>query len=182
MEINDRLEKIIIFLKVIKVKWLNEPADIASSKFDYEFRKAYIGMRLFMEFSEVGYALYKNNIRSYQHFQCQERKDLIKEIAQLIIDIRDWLEDFVPFYREFYIGYNIVQPVDCAICDTRSGIQFMIELFRNYVKEIDDLFEEMKPELEKFDRRIEIAKIGLNLNLTKYLPDDFPRTHEWWFD
>ncbi|CAF0777467.1 unnamed protein product [Brachionus calyciflorus] len=180
MEINDQLEKIIICLKIIKVKWLNEPNDESSLQFDYEFGKASIGMDLFVTFCELGYALYKKNIRSYKHFECPEEKRLIKEIAELILETRDWLEDFVPFYRGFYIGYNIVEPVDCVICETRSGIQFMIELFQSYDKEIDYLFEEMKPELAIFDSRVKYEKN--DLNLSKYLPDDFPKTHEWWFD
>lgn len=149
------------------------------------------GLNLFALFFRLG-------CNSIKDSSVLEDKNAIQTIGQLVADLQDWLLLFlVDYANKIDLGeYSSLEEWDF---ETRSGVQFLIDLFKdvdviyspsNYhiasnVEPgshitLSNIFKDLEPKLEDLDSiMITSKKICCPGEIS--IPENVPRSHHWWW-
>lgn len=127
-----------------------------------------------------------------------EDKNAIQTIGQLVADLQDWLLLFLEDYAN-KIDLNEYSSLEEWDMETRSGVQFLIDLFKDvdviYSPSkyhiagsvepgsritLSSIFKDLAPKLEDLDSiMVTSKKICCPEEIP--IPENVPRSHHWWW-
>ena len=152
----------------------------------YDFRMELLnnGISLFKQFFELGCEANIENINSFKNIANNDYlKTLVSEIASLIVENEVWLNRFLSCYPYLVIQIEEYEYIDEDECQIRSGVQFMLDLFKGVDDNADIILNTFNEDLvTDFDARIKLAKELTSFNVKKEdVPCSIPQNHTWWF-
>ena len=186
MSLIESLKKVTQQLQTIKQDHVNtEERDNAfERKLDLPIHLLNPGIKLFTEFVELGREALALEINSFKQI-CRE-DDVNTEIhiiADLIVDLEDWIYHFFSSFTDHRIEYDEYWYHHEDACTVRSGFQFMLDLFSGIGNEkLDGTFKLLQNDLQPwFDERMELSKKLSNFKNNKPVAEFIPKSHVWWF-
>ena len=187
MALSEGLKILVSRLTTIKVQHLNKPRPVNSpesiSKAEAELLET--GNDLFTQFFNVGCQANKENLTSFRNSnQTQNLEPLVSNAGQLIVDTENWLHRFLCNYPDFRIHIDEHESIDKDVCIVRSGLQFMLDLFKGTnTTKLDDTLRYIEEEaVSDFDAKIKLGKEHTRFTVREAdVPDHVPKTHVWWF-
>jgi hypothetical protein len=111
-------------------------------------------------------------------------QDLIKGIVAKLIRQKSWLEIFVCVYYETRIDFEYAVPAR-QVCSTRSGIQYLLDLFDRFDPTLDAALKSIRGRCEEdggFDQQLKHwIENGYRMLNKQDVPSGVPAAHWWWF-
>ena len=85
-------------------------------------------------------------------------------------------------YPELRIDIEIYEYIAESVCTVRSGVEFMMGLFKGIDANADKIIDLFIQELvNNFDSKIEMAKMYSSFNIREEdVPNGVPDSHTWW--
>ena len=189
MRLNNLSNELVSKLTNIKMNHLNKkkPTDSSDAKKKNEMELKSTGLDLFENFFEIGCEASKQNIKSFKNLNQielnEEQKLSIKKACELIADTENWLYRFLLFYPGSCIQVDEYEIYDKDICQIRSGMQFMFDLFKGVDEKMDKTLDYFIEEelLNDIDSKIKIAKEFNRIRVKSVdKPNTIPASHDWW--
>ena len=169
----------------MKDKELNiEPSEDFLTNFRQTDKSMKIGADLFKKFFQVGIEAQKEKINRFQNNNIStEVKILVNETITLILDLKDWIKEFLIFYPIIEFRYDEFESLGEDKCEVRSGFEFMLDLFMNLNEQSEVFFKSLEPDIKPdFDYKIEHAKKCIEFTVEPEDISEFvPKSHVWWF-
>lgn len=189
LQLCNNLKNVISRLMVVKTQHLGKkkPTSSLEAMSTFESELLEVGYGLFVGFFEMGCAASVQKINSFKQIQIvnnNELKPLVRNIQGLIFDTEEWLHRFLGNYPDFVIRIDEHETIDKGVCQVRSGLQFMLDLFKGTGGEkLDESLKFIEDDiLEYFDVKIKSAKEHVKFLVTEDdIPDSLPKSHVWWF-
>ena len=153
------LKKLLAKLDDIKLICLNERLPDHDQELDFQIMVKN-GKQLFHQFFKVGCEANKENITSFGNINNCEYKIVIKNIADIIVDIKDWLYAYLLCFTGFGIQVDQHEFDEKCVCEIRSGIQFMLDLFMDTSEMVDLAFKSFNDDelIDDIDNKIKCAR------------------------
>ena len=161
MALAEGLKSTISSLNNIKTNHLDKrkPKEFEAAQV-FESELVNVGSDLFQEFFKVGLLASIENIKSFKDLtkNDEELSKLVKDVATLIADDENWIYRFLSGYPYFRIHIDEYEYIDDDVCQVRSGVQFMLDLFKGVDTNADMV-------IDTFINVELIGKVKLLLNL-----------------
>ena len=144
------------------------------------------GKELFNHFYKVGYEAFKVHITTFKNITENNNEDeaLIKNVIDQIVEIENWLYNFLMAYPDFCIQIDEHEFNEKDVCEVRSDIQFMLDLFMGTSERVDLTFKNPNDDdlIDDFDTKIKNARQCGEFTMSSLkIPTFIPKFHTWWF-
>ena len=135
-----------------------------------------LGRDLFQNFCSLGLQL--------QASKQSVSGSLASDVFKSVTSHQFWLQSFVSIYGSTQIDLEGAVPT-LEICQIRSGVQFLLEDFKDLNKDFDIVLDNLKVygEVDDFDNNLRIwIEGGFRDNLRpEQIDPNVPEDHWWWF-
>jgi len=111
-------------------------------------------------------------------------QDLIKDVVAKLIRHQSWLEVFVSVYNDTRIEFDYSVPAR-QVCSTRSGVQYLLELFDNLDPSLNEVLKSLRVRCEEdggIDEQLKYwIENGYRMLDKQDIPSGVPAIHWWWY-
>ena len=184
--VSDSLKKLLAKLEDTKIILLKRRIPDHDTKYDFQILIKN-GKQLFYQFFEVGCEAIKVNITSFGIItNNSEYQVVIMNIADRIADIKDYLYDYLDCYSDVCVQiYESQHEFDeKTVCEIRSGIQFMLDLFMGTSESVYLAFKNFNDDelIDDIDCSINYARDCGEFKVPcQEISILIPKSHAWWF-
>jgi hypothetical protein len=151
---------------------------------DAQEQQLELGRELFEEFFKLGIVpVSRAELHSQFTGNSDKQDQVFNEVVNELIRHRSWLGVFVCVYYETRIEFDYCVPA-LQICTTRSGLQYLLELFNDLHPSLDRVLRSLRIICEEdggFDQQLKHwIDHGYRMLNEQDKPDGVPREHWWW--
>lgn len=141
-----------------------------------------LGCQVFGTFLELGIPPTEStHLLSIYH---SSESHLVKDIIDKVTSHQVWLQTFVSVYYTTKVDFEFAVPAE-DICRTRSGIQYLLDLFQNLDSQFDIVLRDLHHigEVESgFDKKLKSWITNGYRDLDEQdIPSGVHANHWWWF-
>ena len=177
------LKKLLAKLEDITIICLNESLPDHDKECDLQIMVKN-GKQLFYEFFNVGCEANKENITSFGNINNCEYQIEIMNIADKIVNIENWLYAYLLCFPGFGIQVEEHEFDEKCVCEIRSGIQFMLDLFIDTSESVNLALKSFNDDelIDDIDSKIKYARDCGEFKVScQEIPMLIPKSHVWWF-
>jgi len=147
---------------------------------DRFYKQLQYGCELCAAIYDLGVVTVKQSIQLNSAVEEEDKKTL-NELRKLIDKNSAWLETFFAIFAIKRVGIGSGYPAE-HICKTRSGIQFLVDLFANSGdEEFDFMLNELRESLVMLDEHLKSWDEEENDIGRDPIPAGIPKSHWWWY-